>query len=180
MLRRAENVYVSHKANVFTGHGWLMLTVGKSTYRVIKIHKNVFTGMLTDQLRKPVKVGRIGERAYWWHESKYYWDNEGLDREGVYALLVTKQQRAQSRVDRAKAIVASGAQVPISRRGSIPDDLKQLIWTRDKGRCQKCGSNTELQFDHIIPVSLGGGTAAENLQILCGPCNRRKGSGITS
>lgn len=180
MLRRAENVHVSYNANIFTGKGWLKLTVGKNTYSVVRIHKSVFSDMRVDQLGKPVKVGRIGERAYWWFESKYYWDNEELDREGVYALLVTKQQRAKIRVDRAKAIVASGTQVPTSKRGPIPDDLKQLVWTRDKGRCQKCGSNTELQFDHIIPVSLGGATAAENLQILCGPCNRRKGAGITS
>ena len=71
---------------------------------------------------------------------------------------MTKQQRAQMRVDRAKATVASGTRLQSPRRGSIPDDLRLLVWTRDKGRYQKCGSTTELQFDHIIPVSLGGGT----------------------
>ncbi|WP_442860565.1 HNH endonuclease [Arthrobacter sp. zg-Y916] len=65
-----------------------------------------------------------------------------------------------------------------TRREYIPDDLKVLVWTRDGGRCQGCGSSTELQYDHIIPVSLGGNSSENNLQILCGPCNRRKSSGL--
>ncbi|ALE07869.1 hypothetical protein AL755_14895 [Arthrobacter sp. ERGS1:01] len=65
-------------------------------------------------------------------------------------------------------------------RRSIPDDLKQYIWTRDEGRCRGCGATTELQFDHIIPVAKGGSNTSENLQILCGPCNRFKSDGLTT
>ncbi len=65
-------------------------------------------------------------------------------------------------------------------RGAIPDDLKQYVWQRDRGRCRcrQCGSNIELQFDHLIPLAFGGATTEQNLQILCGPCNRRKGASI--
>ncbi|MGA3352888.1 MAG: recombinase family protein [Acidimicrobiales bacterium] len=34
--------------------------------------------------------------------------------------------------------------------------------------------------DNVIPVALGGSNNAENLQILCGPCNRRKGAGLST
>jgi 5-methylcytosine-specific restriction endonuclease McrA len=64
-------------------------------------------------------------------------------------------------------------------RGAIPDDLKQYVWQRDAGRCRHCGGQYELQYDHIIPVTIGGAMTPENLQILCGPCNRRKGAGLT-
>ncbi len=32
--------------------------------------------------------------------------------------------------------------------------------------------------DHLIPLAFGGATTEQNLQILCGPCDRRKGASI--
>lgn len=60
------------------------------------------------------------------------------------------------------------------RRDTIPDDVKLLVWARDRGRCVSCDSTSDLQFDHIIPFARGGSNAAENIQILCQPCNLRK------
>lgn len=65
------------------------------------------------------------------------------------------------------------------RRDVIPDDVKQLVWLRDGGRCRHCGAQAELQFDHVIPVTMGGSSNPENPQILCGSCNRRKSAGLT-
>ncbi len=136
--------------------------------------------MAQRQYRSPISLGSVADRNYWWFQDRFYWENDGLNSEDVYALLVTRQQRQKQHIERAKATLAIGGAPQPSRRGAIPDDLRQYVWTRDNGQCQKCGSTNELQFDHIIPVALGGGTAADNLQILCGPCNRRKGAGLTS
>jgi 5-methylcytosine-specific restriction endonuclease McrA len=65
------------------------------------------------------------------------------------------------------------------RRDVILDDVKQFVWMRDRGRCRNCGAQVELQFDHIIPFAMGGSSEPQNLQILCGPCNRRKSAGLT-
>jgi len=56
----------------------------------------------------------------------------------------------------------------------IPNDVKVLVWARDGGACVKCGSKKDLQFDHIIPVSEGGNSTVDNLQILCQKCNLEK------
>ena len=41
-------------------------------------------------------------------------------------------------------------------------------------KCVYCGSNKELQIDHIHPVSRGGGDEIENLTIACQKCNQFK------
>ena len=49
------------------------------------------------------------------------------------------------------------------------------VWRRDGGRCVSCGSAENLEFDHIIPVAMGGASTTRNLQLLCGSCNGAKG-----
>jgi len=120
----------------------------------------------------------VGQRCLWHFQDRFYWDSDGLNADEVCALLVTRQQRERQRVERAQAIVAYGSLPHQVSRSAIPDDLKQLVWLRDGGRCRGCGSTVELQFDHIVPLSIGGASSAENLQLLCGPCNRRKGAGL--
>ncbi|MDA1028498.1 MAG: HNH endonuclease [Bacteroidetes bacterium] len=39
-----------------------------------------------------------------------------------------------------------------------------------------CGTETDLQFDHIVPHSKGGGDQVENLRLLCRDCNLKKGA----
>lgn len=63
-------------------------------------------------------------------------------------------------------------------RTPIPEAVRSEVWRRDGGRCVMCGSVEQLQFDHIIPVSRGGATSVENLQLLCQQCNLVKGSKI--
>ncbi len=64
-------------------------------------------------------------------------------------------------------------------RSPIPDEVKIYVWNRDGGRCVKCGGNRRLEFDHVIPVALGGANTARNLQLLCETCNRSKGAALT-
>ena len=66
---------------------------------------------------------------------------------------------------------------PGSRRG-IPEDVRRTVFRRDGGRCVKCGRAELIQFDHIIPVALGGSSTPENLQVLCAKCNREKAANI--
>lgn len=54
-------------------------------------------------------------------------------------------------------------------------DVRSRIIDRDGGCCRKCGSDSDLCLDHIVPVVLGGGDSEDNLQVLCRTCNSRKG-----
>jgi 5-methylcytosine-specific restriction endonuclease McrA len=61
----------------------------------------------------------------------------------------------------------------------ISADTRLFVWGRDGGQCRRCGSTADLQFDHIIPRSLGGSGIADNVELLCGRCNRRKGARLS-
>lgn len=181
MLRRADNVTLYHRPGFWTGKGPAELTIGTNKYWIGgKLTKPEYAEMQNQQWRFPVLITLIGDRRYWLFENKFHWENEGLTAEAVHALLVMRDQRRTQQIERAQATVAMGS-APRSAavRRSIPDDLKQYVWMRDEGRCRGCGSTTELQYDHIIPLAMGGSSNAENLQILCGPCNRSKSAGLT-
>lgn len=56
----------------------------------------------------------------------------------------------------------------------ISDAVKRIVWTRDGGACCQCGSFYDIEYDHKVPVSKGGSSEEENIQLLCRPCNRKK------
>lgn len=64
------------------------------------------------------------------------------------------------------------------RKRTITQDVKDRVWNRDGGKCVECGSNENLEFDHIIPFSKGGANTYRNIQLLCENCNRTKSDKI--
>ena len=67
---------------------------------------------------------------------------------------------------------------PVKRSRHIPEDVKDAVWRRDEGKCTQCGSNENLEFDHMIPHSKGGANTKRNIQLLCESCNRKKSDKI--
>ena len=56
--------------------------------------------------------------------------------------------------------------------------VKERLYREQNGLCNACGTKFDirnLETDHIIPKSKGGGDYYENYQLLCGSCNRIKG-----
>ena len=63
-------------------------------------------------------------------------------------------------------------------RYNAPENKTQL-YGEQAGNCNGCGEHFQtqhLEVDHIIAESVGGTDHIENLQLLCGHCNRIKGN----
>jgi hypothetical protein len=61
-----------------------------------------------------------------------------------------------------------------SQSRHISATTKKIVYARDGGVCQCCGSSVNLEFDHVIPFSCGGTSVVSNIQLLCMTCNRSK------
>lgn len=69
----------------------------------------------------------------------------------------------------------------LGRRWSA--DERARLRAAQGGKCKYCGVRLQsayMEVDHKVPLSRGGSNERRNLQLLCGPCNRRKGSATDS
>ncbi|MDL2224942.1 DUF262 domain-containing protein [Eubacteriales bacterium OttesenSCG-928-M02] len=81
---------------------------------------------------------------------------------GIYEYLLSGEDKNVERV--------------LSIRAFTPK-MARAAYERQKGVCPACKKHFDIdgmQADHITPWSKGGRTTAENCQMLCADCNRRK------
>lgn len=86
-------------------------------------------------------------------------DDEVDNKKGIYEYLLTGNERT------------------LNLR-AFDEKTKIKKYEEQKGICKNCGKHfeiNEMEGDHITPWSEGGKTVAENCQMLCKDCNRRKG-----
>ena len=86
-------------------------------------------------------------------------DEDVTKKSGIYPYVLTRQEKY------------------LSIR-AFTDKMKREAYERQQGVCPRCGKQfafEEMEADHITPWHLGGKTIAENCQMLCKECNRRKG-----
>ncbi len=85
-------------------------------------------------------------------------DDDVTKKSGIYPYILTRDERH------------------LSIR-AFSDTERQKAYEKQKGVCVKCGEKfeiEEMEADHIKPWHEGGKTTAENCQMLCKDCNRRK------
>ena len=116
----------------------------------------------------PVFVARSRGRQWWWWQNAFYWESGDCGPEDVAALLMMLER------DDAQGI---GWELDAHLAGPIPEHVKRLVYERDRGRCLACRSAELIQYDHIVPWSMGGDNEPHNIRLLCAGCNRRRATG---
>jgi HNH endonuclease len=146
----------------------------------VAMSKEQHAALTRRQRETPVEVAYDEERrrTYWLFGDEFYWEDEGFEEIEVKALILERRAQKDRRVQRAVALMQQSEAMDAPARAAIPDEVKVFVWNRDGGRCVKCRSNQRLEFDHVIPVALGGANTVRNLQLLCETCNRSKGAAI--
>jgi len=61
----------------------------------------------------------------------------------------------------------------------IPPRVRARLYLMGNGKCCKCtrfidGKKLTAEYDHIVPLILGGSNSEVNLQLLCKPCHQAK------
>ena len=84
-----------------------------------------------------------------------------------------KRRQEQEEAIKSFLELMRGGENRLERRSrSIPKPVKIAVVTRDGGKCRRCHSTQDLQYDRIVPNSRGGSsTDVNNIQLLCGKCS---------
>ena len=105
--------------------------------------------------------------------------NTVTEQERIRALYRDSYERiARRESDSEKALDKGERTDRYKANRHIPSKVRNEVWGRDEGKCVICGSQDNLHFDHIIPLSRGGGYTSKNIQILCSNCNLKKSNKI--
>jgi len=143
----------------FTGTGCPPCQLRPETYLRLRVWR--------DQGDFPVFVARSRRRQWWWWRNAFYWESGDCGPKDVAALLTMLERDDEQGIEWELAHMAE----------PIPEDAKRLVDERDRGRCLACGSDELIQYDHVVPWSLGGGNEPQNIRLLCAGCNRRQAIG---
>lgn len=156
--------------------GRYALASGKRIFEA-RWRKTTIEALKILQRENPVALVRVEKRVYWTFQDCFYWEDAALTAEDVKALVLQRTRKRERQLATAHSLMrAEEAGQPV--RSPIPTEVRRTVFERDGGRCVECEESFDLQYDHIIPLSLGGATTVANLQLLCAGCNRQKDTNL--
>ena len=140
---------------------------------------------------RDVVLARVAQFYLFWQRARLRAEERRRAKEQLRAQkrqLAEEQRRADEqrwsekrRQEQEEAIksfleLMRGGEKRLERRSrSIPQPVKIAVVTRDGGKCRRCRSTQDLQYDRIVPNSRGGSsTDVNNIQLLCGKCSSLK------
>lgn len=110
-----------------------------------------------------------------WHWDELYRFPERLTYNIGMKHLAQVMHRYREAEQEVKGSTGYGDPPPARSRRNVAKHIRAAVMRRDRC-CVQCESVEDLAIDHIIPLARGGTNALENLQVLCGTCNSKKGA----
>lgn len=157
---KIEDYMSSHQHDPTAGELWryfqLVISWVESTFtEKRKFMKGVSWGALynDNKDRRDLDPKKIENEV-----KKLILDDDVTNNKGIYPYILTRDEKH------------------LSIR-AFTEAMKQKAYTLQNGKCKICKNPyniSEMDGDHIDPWSKGGRTIAENCQMLCEKCNRRK------
>lgn len=124
-------------------------------------------------------ISKKGYDDVWLYQDAIYAINGELSRDEEKLLILEYADKERRKFERLKNKFSTKKSEELNfERVRIPEEVRIAVWRRDQGRCARCGSRENLEYDHIVPVSKGGGNTERNIELLCQDCNRAKGNRI--
>ncbi len=176
MLREDKNAgfFRDRRGFLFRQRFWFIGTGCPPT----ELYEARYKAIQSLQGERPVPIASLHGRTWWFFEGTFYWENEGYESADVKALIRQRERQKQRKLEHARALLTAEEETSIRKREGIPLEVRRAVWARDGGRCVECGRAEVLEYDHIIPVTMGGSSTEKNLQLLCADCNRAKGANL--
>ena len=135
-----------------------VITWIETSFRPTKERKKIMKGVEWGMLYKQYKDQVFDYKAIDDEVKRLILDDDVTKNSGIYPYILTRKEKY------------------LSIR-AFTDAQKLAAYERQGGICADCKHHFELsqmEADHITPWHLGGKTIAENCQMLCKECNRRK------
>lgn len=105
------------------------------------------------------------------HARNEEWRERNLERMRALRKAWKERNRHRLRVHRATRRARTRA------GGKLSPDIIPILMAQQGGRCAICASVLGVyHLDHVIPLARGGSNTDENVQLLCPPCNAKKGA----
>ena len=135
-----------------------VITWIETSFRPTKERKKIMKGVDWGMLYKQYKDQVFDFKAIDDEVKRLILDDDVTKKTGIYPYILTRKEKY------------------LSIR-AFTDAQKLAAYERQMGFCADCGQHfdlSQMEADHITPWHLGGKTVAENCQMLCRDCNRRK------
>lgn len=138
------------------------------------------------RLKYNLRIGMLGgseaskrNNSLWLYNENFYIIRGHYSDDEIRLLILEESDKERIKFEKLRAKFDDLTSDDLNySRPRIPEKVRIEIWRRDGGKCARCGSRVNLEYDHIVPISKGGSNTARNIELLCEKHNRSKSNNV--